>query len=349
MCFATTMQVTLNRLPKAIQRMEGLAEEIGMFWQACSEVHGSVVPGGGLDLGSLSRVNNARDRALTTIRTLDLEIFEKSGEQPYRTLRKADPQGQAVRAVLGPRNQGVHGEEVFDPDIAQALGPIPGTDFFVILPRWRSRSQLPPAMFEFKGAPNKSYQDAYDRGADGRPVLDSLLDAFAFFERCDSRVVNRDAGGQIPGFPLAPLPIANRYRRLHPDWLSERDWNATERDRITSVRPGGAHRSVEGYVTHTDGLLLCGVTATTSSFADSFVEPLDQVIRDILLGYRYLLARSDRSDILTVVNGQLHAGGQLLNLASLHDLANDPRPWVSWRDLCLEDASYYRVQRQQPL
>lgn len=254
-----------------------------------------------------------------------------------------------MRALVGPRNHAVHGTDLVEPDVVNALGPIPDTGSYVILPRWRPASSVPTSMFEFKGTPRPSYRAAYVAAAEGRSVFDTFLDAFAFFEKCDPGVVERDGDNQIAGFPLPPLPIANRYRRLHPDWPTEHEWNETERVRILAAPPGGLRRVVHGRIPATDGPLLCGLTVVTEQRGSLFVEPVSQVVRDLTAGYRYISEQHpDRTDLLCAAGDRVVLPGEP-DLTTLPDLAGDTRPWLAWRDLCLDDADYYRRQREQAI
>jgi hypothetical protein len=193
------------------------------------------------------------------------------------------------------------------------------------------------------------YQRAYDEGAAGRPILDTLLDAFKFFDNCDPRLAERDSAGQLVGFPLVPLPLANRYRRLHPDSMSEHDWNLSERGRITAMPPGGVCREISGRrVSNTSGILLCGLTKIDDRDSQFFVEPVKQVVRDVELGYIYRLDQNGASAELTASDGRLCTDGMPVDLTLVAE-ADDLHPWEGWWELCLDDATYYRIRRQQPL
>jgi hypothetical protein len=145
----------------------------------------------------------------------------------------------------------VHDTDLIDPDVDSAIGPVDRPDRFIILPRWKPRSALPSRMFEYPGGKragqlNTDLAAAYDRGAAGRPVMDTLLDAYKFFDMCDPALAEREANGQLTGFPMQPLPLVTRYRRLHPDWTSEADWDAKARRQVTAVAPTGYGREISG-------------------------------------------------------------------------------------------------------
>jgi hypothetical protein len=176
----TEVNVSSDRVRKGEVKMFALMRAIRDFWEACAAVPGRVVPGGQLEIDSLDGVIVALDHALVTIRTLDLEVFSASDESNYLLLRdgQSSREGTTVRALIAPRHNAVHHPDVIDPHIASAAGPVPGTQWFVINPRWKLRSEVPSGMFRTQnGKPNPGNERAYDTAAAGIPILDTLLDA----------------------------------------------------------------------------------------------------------------------------------------------------------------------------
>jgi len=90
--------------------MAGLAEEIRGLWDTTNQMEGSPVEGGRLDLSneSMFDVLNWLLRALTSVRSLDLEVFEKSDPSTYQVIRDTDQRGMAVRRLTAPRNNALH-------------------------------------------------------------------------------------------------------------------------------------------------------------------------------------------------------------------------------------------------
>lgn len=214
------MKVAADRVRKGELKLRALVDEIRRFSHACRTIRGTLAPGSAVDIEHIDEVINAVDNALVAIRTLDLEVFEKSDPTAYRALRSTDPQGGVVRALTGPRNSAVHHPQVIDPDLDRVVGPI--DDVFIIFPKWKHRSELPTETFQYatgpkKGQPIAAYIAAFDTFAAGRRVLDTLMDAFSFFDRCDPAIADRDDDGNLRGFLLPPLPIGE-YLRLGPDW-----------------------------------------------------------------------------------------------------------------------------------
>ena len=78
-----------------------------------SKAHPSV-SGGQLDLSenSLFDVLNWLRRALTSIRSLDREVFQSSNQPAYDTARAADPRGLAIRGLTALNRPGFRGGSV---------------------------------------------------------------------------------------------------------------------------------------------------------------------------------------------------------------------------------------------
>jgi len=99
------------------------------------------------------------------------------------------------------------------PDVDSAIGPVDRLDRFIILPRWKPRSALPSRMFEYPGGKragqlNTDLAAAYDRGAAGRPVMDTLLDAYKFLRHVRPGV--GQARGQRPAHRVPDAATAPR-------------------------------------------------------------------------------------------------------------------------------------------
>jgi hypothetical protein len=343
------MHIAEERVRKGELKMYGLMVEIRQFWRVCGEVRGHLAPGGQLDIEDLDDVIVALDHALVSIRTLDLEVFQRSDEQTYLTARDdaTSRQGQTVRALTAPRNSAVHHADVVDPAIASAAGPMPETrDVFLINPRWKPRSELPERMFQDdKGKPRATMAKAYDDACAGLPVLDTLLDAFAFFDTLAPQLARRQDDGRWEGFPLTPYPIAIRYRRLAPDWLTEAQWGRQHREQTQKIIPTGP-RTIRGAIDAVDGLVLCGDT-TTAWGTQAFTEPVEQVVRDVLAGARYdFHAGSGTVGRASSSGGALEVPSGQIEQSIITRLDNDVRPWRAWWEMCADDAEYYAQQRR---
>jgi hypothetical protein len=344
------VQATDDRLRKGQQKMRALADAIARFHVECSRATGHIRPGPALEMDHIDPVVNALDEALVAIRTIDLEVLQASDPTGYSALRKGSPTGVVVRALTAPRNNAVHDVEVIDPDLPRAIGPMEGGRC-VIFPKWRQRSSLPPAMFQHPKGRKKSeihvdYATSYDSAAAGRLVLDTLMDAFTFFDGCDPRLADRDGEGNLRGFPLAPLPIAG-YTRLAPDWPDQETVDHNIRERARDEIPAGVSREISGWVSTSEGGVFCGYTNVDQRRRHSFTELGDQVRRDIDNGFPYVaVTASDECLDVSTVDGELHAGGVPIGQVDLRDWTSSSEPWLGWWGLCTSDASYYRDQRR---
>lgn len=321
--------------------MRALISAIGDLSAAARSAVGSVEPGGRLEVPDIDFIVIAVEHALTSVRVLDLEIYQRSDESAYVALRGQQREGDVVRGLTAPRNASTHSHYLIEPDLRQAVGPI--DDRFVLFPVWKARADVPADAF------NKTSQgvlEAYDRSVAGRHLQDTLLDAVSFFDSCDRRVVRRDDEGQIEGLPLAPLPVPRPYYRLAPDWPSHEEFAARVRSRLEGQPPGGRHRTITGYLSlPSEGLVLCGSTALDDATSTTFTERWAQVSRDIEMGYRYCLEGDNDLRALSASAGALFLSDSPLTEDDLADLGHK-EPWQGWAQLALSDVDFYSRQRQ---
>jgi hypothetical protein len=345
------MKITPGRTRKAQLKMRGLGTDIRRFSDACTNVRGTVAPGPSVDIEDIEidPVINAIDGALVTIRTLDLEVFQASDPKAYGALLDGLPEGRAVRALTAPRNNAVHHVDVIAPGLQRAVGPLGlGTDRFIVLPRWKNRSDLPVAMFRYprgskKGQDNVGYMASYDAGAAGRLVLDTLLDAFSFFDQCDPTIADRSSDGELVGFPLPPLPVAGYYR-LEPKWPDHETVEQRIREMTQAVPPAGQHREITSRLDTDAGPVFCGYTTVDTHHKSSFLEAPDQIGRDLALGYVYRAPVAERMVKVVVVNAELWVDATRLVDLSLPSAP--PVPWAGYWELCEGDADFYRSHRR---
>lgn len=345
------MQVTSDRMRKGQRKMRALASAIGRFNDECTRASGSVALGPALEMDHIDAAVNALDDALVAIRTLDQEIFECSDPSAYASVRDGARQGMVVRALTAPRNNAVHHAIAVDPDLARAIGPLENGNF-IIFPRWKPRSSLPRAMFEHahgkrKGTDHADYINTYDAAAAERLVLDTLMDAFAFFDLCDERIADRDQAGNLVGFPLQPLPVADCYHRLGPDWPDSETVDQKIRASVSSEPPSGDNREISGRLTTPSGVVYCGYTNVDTRRRHVFTEAAEQVLRDVGLGYDYFVAVSDGRLSVDARAGRLSVAGDLVESLLLPDWTDrEDEPWAGWWEICVSDAHYYRRQRR---
>lgn len=332
--------VSPDRQAKARQKMTALVDAIQRFHTARGKVQGKPIVGGSLEIEDLHTVLNAVDDALVAIRTLDLEVFTASDKTAYEAMLSKSPEGKVVRGLVGPRNNAVHGAEVVDPCVSRAVGPLLDGRY-LIWPRWKNRSDVPTSVF---GRTAPGAIGAYDQCVAGRPVIETLIDAFTFFATCDPCTPQRDEAGNWFGFPLQPLSVPG-YERLAPDWPNRKEADAQVRADCTAVPPGGDGREIRAVIEVDGQRILCGYTRNGYR-QDSFTEPVEQVVRDIERGYSYSVATADGSLDVSVVHDDLEANGKALSDLKLAAPSGDiTPPWEGWWQLCQDDAAYYRAQR----
>jgi hypothetical protein len=323
--------------------MRALAQDTRRFADACQIHPGRLVRGLGVEFDDLDPIVNELDRALVAMRTLDLEIFEKSDRAEYLALRSVFDEGQVVFALTAIRNAATHSAEVIDPNIDRAIGPSPQSTF-LLFPRWKKREDLPLDTFQRQdGTPEARRARAYDAYVDGHLVLDTLLDAFKFFDQCDPTLMPR-VDGQLPGFPLPPLEAPVGYYRLHPDWPSHPEVEERVRADAQLHVPSGTHRRIDGSIL--DGSVLCGYTRLDNGGGHIFTEAVSQVQRDVECGYRYTVPMSTKEQLIVLHDGALWCEDRTLT-ELLPDASTDiEHPWLNWWKSASIDAFFYREQRQ---
>lgn len=322
--------------------MLALVEDINRCAEKCASCAGSLVADGGtVEFSDFDPIVNEVDRALVAIRTLDYEVFEKACGQAYRERRESHREGGVVHAFTALRNVATHSAAVVDPDVHRAVGlSEPGT--FLIFPRWRDRSDLPTDAFvQQSGKDSKARIRAYDAAVAGRLLLDTLIDAFAFFDSCDDRLAARDNEGKLIGFPLPPLPVAFGYYRLGPEWPTHEQAGANTIQRATEAVPVGDRRTVVGTV-H-DGRVICGWTEVDSIYRVGFTETAHQVTRDIERGFIYTTS----AEVPIVADGEfLRTATGVALTAAVPDVTYSPESWESrWATVTRHRDLYVKQRR----
>lgn len=328
---------------KGALRMSALVEDINRYHEKCANFAGSVVPGTTVEFEDFDSIINELDRALVAIRTLDKEVFQDSERLAYEQLRDSTPGGQVVLAFASLRDIATHRADVVDPDIGRAVGPI-GDGRFIILPRWKQRAELPADAFtkQHRGTYNTRAR-AYDAHVAGRYVLDTLFDAFKFFDGCDQRLAPRADDGQIMGFPIPPLPAVMGYHRLGPDWPTHEEAEQNMVQRSTDAPPAGSERSIMGTIE--GGSIVCGWTEVEHGRLASFTEPVRQVVADLGKGYPYVVEGDGAS--VTAADGRLVVAHGHALTDVVPDVTNSTEPpWVGWWQVVTAQRDLYVNQRK---
>ncbi|MFK0181849.1 hypothetical protein ACIQVR_38545 [Streptomyces xanthochromogenes] len=336
-----------ERHAKGRQKMLGLALYITHVWEATTSTGTSFWRDRGLEMHS-ERVAVELAPALAAIRTLDLEVIRNSlhgaDAQRYLALQDSDAQGQVVRGLVLLRNADIHLPSALKVDVNQAVGE---GDVWRIMPSWSAYANLPMPV---RSSPHNrpSVCAAYENAVGGHPVLETLLDAFAFFDRCDSTLARRDvATGELMYFPLRG-PTLNGYERRHPDELNRSEVEADVRQRAEANPPIGDRREIEFRINREGATVYCGHTAHPQ-FRTVFTEKGAQIARDVQAGYPYIVVVEDGTHRPLALNadGHLVAGGRALKDIGLPCSLRHPcaETWVMEWGVVTLDAFYYREQR----
>ncbi|WP_030621794.1 hypothetical protein [Streptomyces fulvoviolaceus] len=335
------------RHAKGRQKMHGLALYISHVWEAAANTTTSLCRAHGMQVDT-ERVALEAAPALAAIRTLDLEVICNSQSQSekirYRQFLKDDLQGRVVRGLLLLRNADIHMPATIDVPADRVVGG--GGLGYRVMPSWLPFDQLPHGI---RNNPqnNNSVVAAYRDAVASQLVIDTLLDAFAFFRRCDPTLARYVPGTEdLEYFPL--LPTTHDYDRLHPDQPSRPQLEAEVRRLTQENPPYGTGREILHSFSGDGQPVYCGNTIR-HNIRTAFVEPGAQIVRDIRAGFPYFALAPDgtRHDVSVSDEGiRVAAGAPLANM-SLSAPRNHSRPDVcaGWWELTATDAFLYRRQR----
>ncbi|MEV6265219.1 hypothetical protein AB0M42_31355 [Streptomyces sp. NPDC051784] len=307
-----------DRHAKGRQKMHGLALYTKRVWETSRSFDTSLCKGPQPDTENLA-LNIAP--ALAAIRTLDLEVI-RNGQSPadqqrYLDLQDSDPQGRVVRGLVLPRNADVHLPATLDVHPEVALGDIS----WRVVPLWQPYTSLPRSVRTSTGTKPSSHA-AYRDAVGGHRVVETLLDAFAFFQRCDPSLARREPRtGALSYFPLAgPMVVLSDYERRHPDHVNRREMAARALQLAKSGPPTGPGREIRHRLTINGTVLYRGYTDPQPSMG-SFTEPGQQIVRDIQASYPYSVvdAAGARHTVTVGADRHLYADGQPLQHCPLRD------------------------------
>ncbi|MFJ9127814.1 hypothetical protein ACIRJS_27310 [Streptomyces sp. NPDC102340] len=338
------------RHAKGCQKMHGLALAITHVWEAAATTSTSLCRVHGMAVDT-ERIALEAAPALTAVRTLDLEVICNSQNSAargrYESLRESDPQGQVVRGLLLMRNADIHLPATVDVQANRVIGGSIGGNSFRVFPLWQPYDQLPDAVRTSTGTSPTAHA-AYRKAVGGQLVIDTLLDAFAFFRRCDptlARYVHDTE--ELEYFPLPPYP-GHDYERRHPDQPSHSQVETEVRRRAQEVPPAGSRRVIQHSFNSEGTTIYCGTTVRSPVSMD-FTEPKDQVARDILAGYPYVVAAADGASHVVVVDDghRLLVGDSPIEELLSGSAKGQARRevWHGKWQLAAADAFQYRNQR----
>jgi hypothetical protein len=335
------------RHAKGRQKMHGLALYTTHVWEAAAATQTSLCRIHGMEVDT-ERVALEIAPALAAIRTLDLEVV-KNSQTPADQTRYTDTlasqlEGQVVRGLLLLRNADIHLPATVDVQADRVVGE--GTGFRV-MPIWKSYHELPSAIRTSTGTAASAHS-AYRAAVAGRLVIETLLDAFAFFRRCDPSLPRLVTGTQdLEYFPLRPY-ATHDYERRHPDMPNRAQVDEQVRQATQESPPYGSSREILHRLDLDDGPVYCGYSLRLP-LRTAFTEPEAQVARDIEAGFPYVALdeQGDSHPVAVDATGQLAAAGTPLAKLALPAPRRHPLPetWHAWWDLAATDAFWYRNQR----
>ncbi|MFM9540049.1 hypothetical protein [Streptomyces turgidiscabies] len=338
-----------GRHAKGRLKMRTLALGISRIWEASATTSTTLCRDHGMEVDT-ERIEMEIGPALVTIRTLDLEVIQRSqgpdknseGWRRYETARNADDQGRAVQGLTLLRNADTHAAAVVDVSPDQVFG---GTTGFRVFPVWKLYDELPEAVRGSHG--NKR---AYQEAVGGRLVIETLLDAFAFLNRCDPTLASRDLKtGELEFFPLKHYASPVGYERRHPDQPRHAEIHLEVRQRAEAKSPAGIRRTIQYSFPAGDSTVYCGYTDTGSHSQTAFTESAVQVARDVRNGFPYIVATADGAHrrVSVEADGRLFAGSVGLDALEFPASPVHPAPevWEGWWKWASEDAFHYRDQR----
>ncbi|MER5257475.1 hypothetical protein [Streptomyces sp. NPDC002855] len=344
-----------DRQAKGRQKMHGLALYITHIWEAAASTDTVLCREHGLEVDS-ERIALEIAPALAAIRTLDLEVIRGSlggsAARRYLDLQKDDPQGQVVLGMVLARNADIHLPATLDLHVDRVVGEGEG---FRVMPTWLPYDELPAVVRanrrtqSSRNGTSENSHNAYRDVVGGHLVIETFLDAFAFFLRCDPALARRRAGTEdLAYFPL-PAYTIHDYERLHPDQPNRADLGAEVRRLTEDVPPSGSGREILHRLVADGAVVYCGYTVESFGLRRAFTEAAPQIMRDLRAGYPYSAVSADGTHQTVVANenGRLTAEGIALEDYSFPQPRRHPLPetWLTWWELTLKDPFWYRKQR----
>ncbi|MGW2585343.1 hypothetical protein ACWCYZ_29175 [Streptomyces virginiae] len=336
------------RHAKGRQKMHGLALAITHVWEASATTETSLCRDHGMHVDT-ERIALEAAPALAAIRTVDLEVICNSlapaEKTRYQQLLKDDPQGRVVRGLTLLRNADTHVPATIDVPADRVVG---GSGLgYRVMPTWLPFDQLPAAI-QNNPQNRASVVEAYKDAVGGQLVMDTLLDAFAFLRTCDPTLPRYIRGtNDLEYFPLRPY-TTHDYDRRHPDQPSRPRLETEIRRRTQENPPYGTGRIILHSFTRAGRTIYCGNTVR-HDINTAFVEPDEQVVKDIRAGFPYATITPDGRSLNVTANedGDLCVDGALLAAVPLLAPQHHANPAVceGWWELTSNDAFLYRRQR----
>jgi hypothetical protein len=338
--------------------MRAMQRQVANVWLATIETDTSLSQCHGV-IAEAEVVSISTAFAVAAARVLDLVVLQEEHGDAYLEAKRTERLGRVVDGLVLIRNAELHLPAILDPDSDRVLSfydPEMG-QIFRVIPKWRPYAELPTEI-QNNDKTSQRCHDAYQAAVEGESVIETLLDALAWFLACDPSLGRRDASGELEHFPLPEL-WQHDYERRHPEWPRRSEIEDELREVAATRTPEGRFRAIRHRLNDVDGATLayCGF-ARTNSGGSAFSEFPDQVKRDVRAGYAYYLEAENGTYLKADVNGAprvtLHEDVLVVDGRPLADVALSPfddedpgeSTWRAWFDLVSHDAFKYVEQRK---
>ncbi|GHH42096.1 hypothetical protein GCM10017774_37780 [Lentzea cavernae] len=275
----------------------------------------------------------AATRACWEVNVLDEAVFEAVHGEAYRRRREGQFEGRTVMGLELIRNCETHAPIAFESLLVvdQAVGvPLSGERVSAIMRpiyAWAFFGDLPADYIKITGdttakrvRARKEAVHGYRAGVSGRHVIETLLDAIAFFEGLDDRLLVgaapggtarflRVADGQIFrtfglerfALELPDLACRPQERRRPEQPAADRYLQAARKDvakKSKKLVPAAEARQVFHKIMNgSKEVGYSGYTLARSGYRAPWVERTAQIHRDIENGYRYYIIPSSLDKI----------------------------------------------------
>jgi hypothetical protein len=311
--------------------------------------------------------------ATVAVNVMDESVFGKAHGNVYREHRRAHPQGRVVMGLELIRNCEVHAVELSQPTVAAMFG-VPDLGYRQVY-TWPPFESLPVEYRQQEEGEHRARgeaRDAYQKWVAGRPIIETILDAIAFFESLDATLRPANAlvlrVSFVPGIPLGrneeqfacrpmgldqfqlflPDLACRPTERRSPSWVAADQWLKEQVKAIRREQPGGVSREIRSRIVHETGRLIGyrGLSGPRdATYRDSWVERAKQVGRDIRTGFRYFVLVED-VEVDATADDQLAVSALLESVDVLAELETGDSP-TALDHLKLNEANpdLYRMER----
>ncbi|MEV0131428.1 hypothetical protein AB0H83_23560 [Dactylosporangium sp. NPDC050688] len=307
-----------EHLAKAVLYMRALRRAVIAFWYATIEDRQAAL---------IEAV-----QACLVVNILDEAVFQDALGLPYQKVRADHRLGRVVTGLELVRNCETHAPVAFDGLLVERrlIGiAVHGRTIYRLVPAWADYADLPPIYVDLPHSATSNQmrarreaQHGYRSAVAGRSVVETLLDAIAFFQHVEPRLVtregpalqyayvellpDRDPAAGEPDHVLLTRPMGLDTFEVFLPPLATRSterraalWPAADAHLKTSVKtaketaPTAPYRQIQYQLRNHDNVIgYAGVTPGNPAW--TWVERAQQVRRDVRGGYRYVAVQGDQ-------------------------------------------------------